>query len=380
MAGEAGEQFEQSETIGPKSAKRPLDALVGSARTSLTLAARKIDGRAALIEALLGLSGGGLTAWGAAQQQAGNPEIGLPMIAFGIVVASLYFWFSVKNRNDGVAASVDSLALAEAAGSHKAIAEAVTGERDRLLRENSELLTAKRGLGESIHAMLAEARLQAGHRESMQLALSRIHTTAAKMIETAGSGTVDDMELCERLKRVLEAAEKLIELAFGVRPDELFTLSVYSRRNNGGGAAVMHRLVAFSSDGQEKHDKRDWPIGEGFVGEAWKSGTELVVPDRTMPQFAGRFHATGDRTKPTDQANYRSVAVMPLRSGAIDESRPELSLIGVVIGTSNRAEQFLSDENDPRAVNAALLRQIAAITALLIAVWRSSDSKEFSTR
>lgn len=358
-------------------ARSSLRTLSHAAKLGLKIAAKRVDKRSATIEAMLGVVGGGLLAWGAAQQQAGHPNVGVPMIVIGIVVTGLYFWLSVGNRTDGVAAAVDSLTLAEAAGAQQAIADAVTGERDRLLRENRDLLSVKTSLGDRIHAMLGEARVQAGYRESMQLALSRIYATAAKIVEASGAGAANDDDLCDRLKRVLEAAESLIHVAFGVKPDELFTLSVYSRRGSGSDA-VMHRFVALSSDGEEKHDKRDWPMGEGFVGEAWKAGTELVVPDRTLQAFANRFHGKGGRISATDQAKYRSVAVMPLRAGEIDESNLTGSIVGLVIATSNRAEQFLSDEQDSRALNAALLRQIAAIVGLLIKVWRSPQSEHFS--
>lgn len=182
--------------------------------------------------------------------------------------------------------------------------------------------------------------------------------------------------LDDDLNKVFAPLRTVLPKALNVEDGEIWTFSIYSREKDGEGH-VMRRLVALSGNPDEENDKRKWPMGQGFIGEAWRTGEELIVPDRDAPAYRARFHGTGLLRKSNDDALYKSVAIMPIIVGETVEGRAHENVIGCVSSTSNRANRFLADEADIHALNGALIRQIASITRLLVVSWQSNKSTEF---
>lgn len=355
-----------------------LEPALSGARAHLMAYGEKLQKAQSFIEALLPFVGGALLAWGAAQMELDNNQDGIALILGGILAAALHLVISWIRRDNPISAAIEKLSLAEHAFSQTKIAEAVIGERDRLLLQSTAQQKQVTQLGAQLEDIRTNAVILAQHRTAMLVSLLSINTIAVKLIEETAKTGGKRPSLADRLYTTVSSMRLTLANALNIEPEEMWTFSIYSRERDGD-RQFMRRLVALSSDGAEEKDQRRWPKGEGFVGEAWTSGDDLIVPDRRAAKYKNRFHGKAGNKQPSDDEIYRSVAVMPIRFGDTNAEDLSQNYAGCVIATSNKPGRFLDDESDPKALNAALIRQLASTVRLLVLCWKPRNSPHFIT-
>jgi hypothetical protein len=345
-----------------------------SAREAIKKSARALDAFLMKLEIVSWFLGTALTTLGAMFYGRGEPEIGVPLLCAGFPILLYYAFFLFRKREDPTLRAIEKLELAEQAFSQSKIALSVIGERDRLLIQADDLKSKVATSDSLVSQIKQDLYLLDKHRTAMLVCLQYVNEMASTLVQTRRGKSKN---LKDDLAKVFEPLRAVLPKALNVEDGEVWTFSVYSREDEGG-THVMRRLVALSASLAEENDKRAWPLGEGFVGEAWLSGEELiVVPDRDSPTFKSRFHAEGALKKNSDKSLYKSVAIAPIIIGQSSEDMPHKNIVGCVCATSNKANRFLADEADIHALNGALIRQIASITKLLVASWRAKDSPQF---
>jgi hypothetical protein len=351
-----------------------LSSTLESARIAIKKSARAIDSVLMKLEIFSWLLGTVLTTLGAMFYGRGETKTGVPLLCVGLVMLLYYAFLWFRKREDPTLQAIEKLQLAEQAFSQSKIALAVTGERERLLIETKDLKSKLAESDSRIAAIKQDLYLLDKHRTAMLVCLKYVNEMASTLVQTRRAKS---RNLKDDLTKVFLPLRTVLPKALNVEDEEVWTFSVYSREDRAG-THVMHRLVALSTNFAEENDKREWPLGEGFVGEAWFSGEELfVVPDRDDPAFESRFHGGGKLNKKSDKNLYKSVAIAPIIIGETNEEILHKNIVGCVCATSNKANRFLADEADIHALNGSLIRQLASITKLLVVSWRSSDSPQF---
>lgn len=325
-----------------------------------------------LIEAgLLLVSGVSLAVAGMIYQT----HFGLSMLALliGIVLGVLNLVLSSKQKHretgplaEAVIAKAEALAITNAA---KLEAQAA--------QKNLTDMTAERDAARSSCA-LADARItelagQIAGEQDLILAWKsrwRAMLVALGSMNKAAEIAPANMELIPLLESMFDSSQMVLEDAFDFESREKWTLSIFSREIVGGKPRMVRR-VARARDPEERKDNRDWGMGEGFTGDAWHQGEELIVSDRTDPDFAEKFHDADPARKAKDLKLYVSFAVIPITIGT--------DIVGTITATSDKRHSFLSNPTDPRALNAELLRQIAGIVAVQIAMRRTPQQTTFKS-
>ena len=183
----------------------------------------------------------------------------------------------------------------------------------------------------------------------------------------------DIYEVCEALaeepditkvvEAILDTGINNITGAIGFDPGEDWAFSVFRRTETEDGPEVMVRIAVVWADRQAQHKSaRDWYLGEGFTGLAWKEKGEVIVKDATDTEHGQRYDISTAKELPSDKEKYISVAAIPIKVGTQDD------VWGVVTATSNKVGRFMRRPNDIHSQNVDTVRVLARLIASQVAI------------
>lgn len=175
------------------------------------------------------------------------------------------------------------------------------------------------------------------------------------------------------IEAMLDAGSSDLEGAIGFDAGEKWAFSIFQRQRDpdGGKFEVMRRIVVSFNDRQREKareaDKpemqtRHWKKKEGFTGVCWQHDDEVIEADLRDPLVAKQYPVPKTKLKPGDEDRYVSVAVIPIKVGSSDE------MWGCVTATSNIPDRWRRAVNDPREHNVMVVRQLAQLIAMQVAL------------
>lgn len=202
-------------------------------------------------------------------------------------------------------------------------------------------------------------------RRFLLIAIQQMHEAVERMPHETALTTV--------IEAMLDAGSSDLEGAIGFEAGEKWAFSIFQRQPDpdGGKFEVMRRIVVSFNDRQREKareaDKpemqtRHWKKKEGFTGVCWQHDEEIIEADLRDPSIADQYPVPKAKQKPGDEDRYVSVAVIPIKIGATDD------MWGCVTATSNVADRWRRAASDPREQNVAVVRQLAQLIAMQVAL------------
>ena len=174
-------------------------------------------------------------------------------------------------------------------------------------------------------------------------------------VESVIVGT--DADVHAELRSLLLGAYRSLLASMRCEAGERWTVTIYQEEDG-----ILRSAAACTVDrGEENAKVREWPIGQGFAGAAYVRAQEVVLADAQAPNVRALLNVPSDRSKPGDDAKYRSVAAVPVR--VANQSKPW----GVVIATSDQVGRFDASDNGEAAMSAQAIRILAGMVALIVA-------------
>lgn len=176
------------------------------------------------------------------------------------------------------------------------------------------------------------------------------------------------------LTTALEFCAERTHKLFGMQED-YWNISVYEYFPEADALLCTACQRARPSDALLEH--RSWKVGEGHVGKTFERKEELICSDATHPDIVKLIRAPVEKSKPTDDDRYVSLASFPL---AIDHDAP----LGVLIVTSDVAGRFQSkeaetDDDYEQELKQDAMREYAQLLAqLLFLIHVKGDERRFS--
>ncbi|MEI9927919.1 MAG: GAF domain-containing protein [Sphingomonas sp.] len=147
--------------------------------------------------------------------------------------------------------------------------------------------------------------------------------------------------------------------AFAFDADVRWTVSIFRRIKESDETEVIVREQVLRWDGDTNPSGRRWHRGESYSGHAWLTGDPVIIPDTAN---APLIHRPEENARTTDSDKYKSVAAIPVRTGASEH------VWGVVTATSDRLGHFGNEGDGVAAqLHADSMRSLAAFVSLLVA-------------
>lgn len=160
---------------------------------------------------------------------------------------------------------------------------------------------------------------------------------------------------------MLDAARRFILASVGFGIDEQWAISVFQVRDD-----RLVRIAAIRADAlPPAQPARSWGKHEGFVGEAWGRGREMIIADSREPGTAEAYPVPLDLQRAYDADRYRSMAAIPVRLGPSE-------IWGVVAASTNCHGRFRRDPGNKQVQAVDTVRLIARMTGLTAAAFRRS--------
>lgn len=240
--------------------------------------------------------------------------------------------------------------------------------RSKLTSEAKEALTLASGFmadKEELERKLDNVELLDRRRRFLLLAIQQMHEAIERMPHATPLITV--------IEAMLDAGSSDLEGAIGFEAGEKWTFSVFQRMPDpdGGKFEVMQRIVVSFNDRQREKARevekpemqtRHWKKKEGFTGVCWQHDDEVIEADLRIPEIAKQYPTPKSKQKPGDEERYVSVAVIPIKVGSANE------MWGCVTATSNVPDRWRRAVNDPREHNVMVVRQLAQLIAMQVAL------------
>lgn len=207
---------------------------------------------------------------------------------------------------------------------------------------------------------------------------------AIKQMHEAVERMPHETPLITVIEAMLDAGSSDLEGAIGFEAGEKWAFSIFQRQADpdGGKFEVMHRIVVSFNDRQREKarefDKpdmqtRDWKKKEGFTGVCWQHDDEIIEDDLRVAGVAEQYLVPKAKQKPGDEERYVSVAVIPIKVGSRNE------MWGCVTATSNMADRWRRAVSDPREQNVMVVRQLAQLIAMQVALRDGVSNPDFKT-
>ncbi len=308
------------------------DDLAARLRPNQHSVIKKYSDRIAALERLrpwlvgVGVAG----AFSAALGKAFQGATGTILAIVGAVVAAIggLFVAAIDYRKLELGTNLtEAEAIAEQAIAHGRASEA---ERDRVVAE----------------ARLLDARC-----------LALIDAGSAMFEACENALNAEDLSLEEAIDTMLRAGQRDILGAIEFDAHEYWAVSVFRVDK-----AELRRVVALRPNSvEERVEGRSWQRGEGFAGMAWHHDDDVIIPDCNQPEVVAAYKVPPEKRLDTDNARYRSMAVVPIRVGPGD------SFWGAVAVSSDHVGRFRRDPSNQRVQNVDTVRLVARVIELLVA-------------
>jgi hypothetical protein len=195
--------------------------------------------------------------------------------------------------------------------------------------------------------------------EWRQLDRRRVHrlTALASMREMIEQSLANGLGIEPAACATLDVASFDIVGAIGFEAGEYWTLSVFEIDAS---EAQAFRIAADWVDrAGAQSDGRSWEIGEGYTGVSWRDGAEVIEADTAAPAAVRRYVVPALKAKSYDETRYRSVACIPIRTGA------DRKIWGFVTATSDTIGRFKDEPPGSEVQAVDMVRDIAGMIALL---------------
>lgn len=259
--------------------------------------------------------------------------VGLGMVAIGTLFVTL---FDLK-RSELTSEAKHALDLAST----------YLNDRDELQRkfENVEILDKRRRF--------------------LLLAIQQMHEAVERMPHETPLVTV--------VEAMLDAGSSDLEGAIGFEAGEKWAFSIFQRQTDpdGGKFEVMRRIVVSFNDRQREKAREDgkpemlprhWKKKEGFTGVCWQHDDEVIEANLRSIGVAEQYPVPRVKQKAGDEDRYVSVAVIPIKVGSSND------MWGCVTATSNIPNRWRRAISDPREQNVMVVRQLAQLIAMQVAL------------
>lgn len=232
--------------------------------------------------------------------------------------------------------------------------EHITG-RDNILSENEQLIRT--------------ADLIDKKRRSRLLAIEQMcDVVEAALLTEADTKTAAD----KLLKRAIDAIHKAVDF----EGEDFFTVTIFKREDRGNGERMYPICNHCTDPVKGAMDTRDWAPGRGYTGTAWTRAktnptAAVIIGDTGVASV--RVDYPVDHYDPVIEGFYRSVASIPILIGKSDD------VWGVVTATSDRVGVFRKEAEKKWDQNVAVIREVAAFTALLASIDRRTHKNQTVT-
>lgn len=241
-------------------------------------------------------------------------------------------------------------------------------------KEALDLAAAFMSEKEEFEQKLSNVEVLDRRRRFLLIAIQQMHEAIERMPHETPLVTV--------IEAMLDAGSSDLEGAIGFEAGEKWAFSIFQRvpDPDGGKFEVMQRIaVSFNDRQREKAREADkpemqtrhWKKKQGFTGVCWQNDDEVIEADLRDPLVAKRYPIDKDKQKPGDEDRYVSVAVIPIKVGSTNE------MWGCVTATSNVPDRWRRAVNDPREHNVMVVRQLAQLIAMQVALRDGVTSRGF---
>jgi hypothetical protein len=259
--------------------------------------------------------------------------VGLAMVAFGTLFVTL---FDLKRSK-------------------------LTSEAKQALELASTYLTDR----DELHRKFEKVEILDKRRRFLLLANQQMHEAVERMPHETHLVTV--------VEAMLDAGSSDLEGAIGFEAGEKWAFSIFQRQCDPDGSKleVMRRIVVSFNDRQREKARedskpemlpRDWKKKEGFTGVCWQHDDEVIEADLRSLGVAEQYPIPTAKQKVGDEDRYVSVAVIPIKVGSSND------MWGCVTATSNIPNRWRRATSDPREHNVMVVRQLAQLIAMQVAL------------
>ncbi|RVQ68751.1 hypothetical protein EKN06_00510 [Croceicoccus ponticola] len=218
---------------------------------------------------------------------------------------------------------------------------------------------------EALQQKLANVEVLDKRRRFLLIAIQQMHEAIERMPHETPVVTV--------IEAMLDAGSSDLEGAIGFEAGEKWAFSIFQREPDpdGGRFEVMQRIVVSFNDRQREKAReaekpemqtRHWKKKEGFTGVCWQHDDEVIEADLRSPEVASQYPVPKGKQKLGDEERYISVAVIPIKVGSAND------MWGCVTATSNVPDRWRRAVNDPREHNVMVVRQLAQLIAMQVAL------------
>lgn len=237
----------------------------------------------------------------------------------------------------------------------------LTSEAKDALAHSANYMAEK----EALERKLANVELLDKRRRFLLFAIQQMHEAVERMPHATPLVTV--------IEAMLDAGSSDLEGAIGFDAGEKWAFSIFQRQPDPDGTKgeIMRRIVVSFNDRQREKARvperpeaqtRHWKKKEGFTGVCWQHDDEVIEADLRIPEIAAQYPVLKAKQKPGDEDRYVSVAVIPIKIGSNNE------MWGCVTATSNIPDRWRRAASDPREQNVMVVRQLAQIIAMQVAL------------
>lgn len=237
----------------------------------------------------------------------------------------------------------------------------LTSEAKQALELASTYLTDR----DELHRKFENVEILDKRRRFLLLAIQQMHEAVERMPHETLLVTV--------IEAMLDAGSSDLEGAIGFEAGEKWAFSIFQRQADpdGGKFEVMRRIVVSFNDRQREKASEDskpemlpryWKKKEGFTGVCWQHDDEIIEADLRSPGVAEQYPVPTTKHKAGDEDRYVSVAVIPIKVGSSND------MWGCVTATSNIPDRWRRATSDPREQNVMVVRQLAQLIAMQVAL------------
>ena len=218
---------------------------------------------------------------------------------------------------------------------------------------------------EALERKLANVELLDKRRRFLLFAIQQMHEAVERMPHATPLVTV--------IEAMFDAGSSDLDGAIGFDAGEKWAFSIFQRQPDPDGTKgeIMRRIVVSFNDRQREKARvperpeaqtRHWKKKEGFTGVCWQHDDEVIEADLRIPEIAAQYPVLKAKQKPGDEDRYVSVAVIPIKIGSNNE------MWGCVTATSNIPDRWRRAASDQREQNVMVVRQLAQIIAMQVAL------------